>query len=144
MSVKNNKLVMIMLILLVAIALAGTVAIVLVLNQNGQDKNAEPTIDEVLEASVDIPELTTNLAENDFIRISFKIQTDSIEAKEELEKRSFQVNNIIILELSEQSAATIKGREGQLQLEENLKVSINEIMQEGEVEKVYITQFLLQ
>ncbi|KAA9025869.1 flagellar basal body-associated protein FliL [Niallia endozanthoxylica] len=141
---KNNKLVMIMLILLVAIALAGTVAIVLVLNQNGQDKNAEPTIDEVLEASVDIPELTTNLAENDFIRISFKIQTDSIEAKEELEKRSFQVNNIIILELSEQSAATIKGREGQLQLEENLKVSINEIMQEGEVEKVYITQFLLQ
>lgn len=133
-----------MLILLVAIALAGAVAIVLVLNHNGQDENAEPTIDEVLEASVDIPEITTNLAENDFIRISFKIQTDSIKAKEELEKRNFQVNNIIILELSEQAAATLKGKEGQLQLEENLKVRINEIMQEGEVEKVYITQFLLQ
>ena len=51
--------------------------------------------------SVDIKEITTNLASNDFIRISFKIQTDSKKAKEELEKRDFQVNNIIILELSE-------------------------------------------
>jgi len=142
--VKNNKLVMIMLILLVAIALVGAVAVVMVLNHNGQDKNAEPTIDEVLEASVDIPEITTNLADDAFIRISFKIQTDSKEAKEELEKRNFQVNNIIILELSELTSDTIKGKEGQMQLEEKLKTGINEVMQDGEVEKVYITQFLLQ
>jgi flagellar protein FliL len=142
--VKNNKLVMIMLILLVAIALVGAVAVVMVLNHNGQDKNAEPTIDEVLEASVDIPEITTNLSDDAFIRISFKIQTDSKEAKEELEKRNFQVNNIIILELSELTSDTIKGKEGQMQLEEKLKTGINEVMQDGEVEKVYITQFLLQ
>ncbi|WP_071395331.1 flagellar basal body-associated protein FliL [Bacillus tuaregi] len=141
---KNNKLVMIMLILLVAIALVGAVAIVMILNHNNEDKNAVPSIDEVLEASVDIPEITTNLAENGFVRISFKIQTNSKEAREELEKRNFQVNNIIILEISEQTAATIKGREGQRQLEETLKSRINEIMQEGKVEKVYITQFLLQ
>ena len=49
----------------------------------------EPTIDEMIEATVDIPEITTNLASNDFIRISFKIQTDSKKAKEELEKRKF-------------------------------------------------------
>ena len=72
----------------------------MLLNTNNQSKDSEPTIDEVLEMSVDIKEITTNLASNDFIRISFKIQTDSKEAKEELEKRDFQVNNIIILELS--------------------------------------------
>lgn len=135
---------MIMLILLVTIALAGAVAIAMLLNYTNQDPDKEPTIDEVLEASVDIPEITTNLANNDFIRISFKIQTDSTDAKEELEKRNFQVNNIIILELSENTPDTIKGKEGQIQLEETLKTKINGLMQEGQVEKVYITQFLLQ
>jgi flagellar protein FliL len=141
---KNNKLVMTMFILLVIIALVGAVAIIMLLNTNNQSKDSEPTIDEVLEMSVDIKEITTNLASNDFIRISFKIQTDSRDAKEELEKRDFQVNNIIILELSGLEVEEIQGKEGQLKLEETLKTKINEILQEGKVQKVYITQFLLQ
>lgn len=141
---KNNKLVMTMFILLVIITLVGAVAIMMLLNTNNQSKDSEPTIDEVLEMSVDIKEITTNLASNDFIRISFKIQTDSKDAKEELEKRDFQVNNIIILELSGLEVEEIQGKEGQLKLEETLKTKINEILQEGKVQKVYITQFLLQ
>jgi flagellar FliL protein len=141
---KNNKLVMTMFILLVIIALVGAVAIIMLLNTNNQSKSGEPTIDEVLEMSVDIKEITTNLASNDFIRISFKIQTDSKKAKEELQKRDFQVNNIIILELSGLEVEEIQGKEGQLKLEETLKTKINEILQEGKVQKVYITQFLLQ
>ena len=100
MRMKNNKMVMTLLILLVAITLVGAIAIVMVLNLNDQGKVKEPTIDEVIKYSVDIPEITTNLANDDYIRISFKIQTDGKKAKEELEKRIFQVNNIIILELS--------------------------------------------
>ena len=92
---KNNKLVMIMIIMLVAITLVGAVAVIVVkqLNNDGSGPK-EPSIDEVLEASVDVPQLTTNLASNDFIRISFKIQTDNKKAKEELEKRDFQVKDI--------------------------------------------------
>ena len=134
-----------MFILLVIIALVGAVAIITLLNtNNNQGKDSKPTIDEVLEMSVDIKEITTNLASNDFIRISFKIQTDSKESKEELQKRDFQVNNIIILELSGLEVEEIQGKEGQLKLEETLKTKINEILQEGKVQKVYITQFLLQ
>ena len=141
---KNNKLVMTMFILLVIIALVGAVASIMLLNTNNQSKDSEPTIDEVLKMSVDIKEITTNLASNDFIRISFKIQTDSKDAKAELEKRNFQVDNIIILELSGLEVEEIQGKEGQLKLEETLKTKINEILQEGKVQKVYITQFLLQ
>ena len=133
-----------MFILLVIIALVGAVAIIMLLNTNNQGKDSKPTIDEVLEMSVDIKEITTNLASNDFIRISFKIQTDSKDAKEELQKRDFQVNNIIILELSGLEVEEIQGKEGQIKLEETLKTKINEILQEGKVQKVYITQFLLQ
>ncbi len=64
--------------------------------------------------------------------------------RKNLEKRIFQVNNIIILELSEKKTEDIKGKDGQKKLEEDIKVKINELMQDGKVEKVYITQFLLQ
>ncbi|WP_077211529.1 flagellar basal body-associated protein FliL [Bacillus dakarensis] len=140
----KNKLVMIMLIILIAITLVGAVALVVVLKFTGEEENKEPTIDEILEASVDIPQMTTNLANDDYIRISFKIQTDNKKAKEELEKRDFQVKNIIIHTLSERTSDELRGAEGQTKLEEDLKEKISEIMQEGTVEKVYITESLLQ
>ncbi|MFB6466647.1 flagellar basal body-associated protein FliL [Cytobacillus sp. Hz8] len=140
---KNNKLLMIMLILIVAITLVGAVAAVVVLKFTGQE-DKKPTIDEVLEASVDVPEITTNLAGEDFIKISFKIQTDSKKAKEELEKRDFQVKNIIIEELSEKKAEDLKGKEGKTKFEEDLKMKIDGLMQEGKIEQVYITECLLQ
>lgn len=141
---KNNKIVMIMLILLIAITLVGAVAIIIILNMSGNNKNNEPSIDEVLEASVDVPQITANLADDNYIRISFKIQTDSKKAKEELEKRDFQVKNTIILTLSEKTSKELKGKKGQLNLETELKNKLNEFMQEGKVEKVYITESLLQ
>lgn len=139
---KNNKLLMIMVVLLVAIALVGAVAVTILLKTSHEEK--EPSIEEVLKTSVDIEEVTTNLASDDFIRISFKIQTDSKKAKEELEKRDFQVKNIIIQELSEKKPEELQGKEGKLKLEETLKENINSLMQEGKVVKVYITQSLLQ
>lgn len=140
----KNKLLMIMLILLVAITLVGAVALVVVLKFTGEEGHKEPSIDEVLAASVDVPQITTNLADNDLIRISFKIQTDSKKAKEELEKRDFQVKNIIIQELSEKKSGEFLGKQSQQKFEEELKNKIGMIMQEGKIEKVYITESLLQ
>jgi flagellar protein FliL len=140
----KNKLLMIMVVILVAITLVGAVALVVVMKFTGDSGNKEPTIDQVLEASVDVPTITTNLATDDFIRISFKIQTDSKKAKEELEKRDFQVRNVIIQELSEKKSEELQGKEGKLQLENSLKSDINRFMQEGKVKQVYITESLLQ
>jgi flagellar FliL protein len=111
--------------------------------QNGKDTK-DPTIDDILKTSVDIPEITTNLAGDAYIKISFKIQTDSKAAKNELTKRDFQVKNIIIEELSEKKAQDLQGKAGKLQLENTLKLKINELMQDGKVVKVYITESLLQ
>ncbi|KML43755.1 MULTISPECIES: flagellar basal body-associated protein FliL [Bacillaceae] len=141
---KNNKLLMIMLMMLVAITLIGAIALVLVMKFSGDNETKEPTIDEVLEASVDIPQVTANLASDDYIRISFKIQTENKKAKEELQKRDFQVKNLIIQELSEMKAEDIQGKEGQIKLQEDLKTKINGLMQEGKIVQVYITESLLQ
>ncbi|WP_174735015.1 flagellar basal body-associated protein FliL [Mesobacillus harenae] len=141
---KNSKLLTIMVSLLIAISLIGAAAVVTVLKVTGETQGKEPSIDDVLEASVDIPQITTNLASGDFIRISFKIQTDSKDAKEELEKRDFQVKNVIIHELSEKNNDELQGKEGKQNLEDVLKSKLNEIMQDGQVVKVYITESLLQ
>lgn len=99
---KKNKLLTIMLIILVTITLIGVVLFVVLTQLNKQTAaSEEPSIDEILEASVDVPELTTNLADNSVVRLSLKIQTDSKEAAEELTKRDFQTKNLVIEQLSE-------------------------------------------
>lgn len=140
----KNKLFMIMTVMLAAILLVGAVAATVIYKMNNTAEAKGPTIDEVLEDSVDIPQLTTNLASDDYIRISFKIQTDSTDAKDEVQKRDFQVKNIIIQELSEKQAKDLQGKEGKLQLENTLKDRINHLMKDGKVVKVYITDSLLQ
>lgn len=140
---KKNKLMMIMIILLVAITLVGAVAVVVVMKFTGNDSK-EPTIDQVIESSVDIPQMTTNLASGDYLRISLKVQTDSKKAKEELQKRDFQVKNIVVEELSEMKSDDLKGKEGKIKFQETLKKRINSLMQDGKVVQVYITEALLQ
>ncbi|MGD6965062.1 flagellar basal body-associated protein FliL [Rossellomorea vietnamensis] len=139
----KNKLLTITLILLVTITLVGVLALVVLLKFN-EDETKEPTIDEVIEASVDVPELTTNLLSGDYIKISFKVQTDGKKTKEELEKRDFQVKNIIIEELSELKSDELQGKEGKQQLETTIKDKANSLMQEGKVERVYITSYIIQ
>lgn len=140
----KNKLLTIMLVLLTVILLVGTVAIIIILKTTGEGTAKEPTIDEVIESSVDIPEMTTNLASDDYIRISFKIQTDSEEAMEEMTKRDFQAKNIIIQQLSEMKAEELKGKEGKERLTSQLKSELNDIMQDGKVLEVYITSYIIQ
>jgi flagellar FliL protein len=134
-----------MVIILVIIALIGTVALIAVMKlTEKKDNGAAPSADEIVARSIDIPEITTNLADGSYVKVSFKIQTDSEEGKEEAEKRDFQIKNIIIEELSEMKAENFKGKKGMTALEERLKQQINQIMQEGRVEQVYITSFILQ
>ncbi|MDT9023931.1 MULTISPECIES: flagellar basal body-associated protein FliL [Rossellomorea] len=140
----KSKALTIMMILLVTITLVGAIALVVILKFSGDEETKEPSIEEVIENSVDIPEMTTNLMSNDFIRISFKIQTDSKKAKSELEKRDFQVNNIIIEELSELKAEELQGKKGKEMIETKVKDKVNSLMQEGMVEKVYITSMMIQ
>ncbi|NWN96423.1 MAG: flagellar basal body-associated protein FliL [Bacillus sp. (in: Bacteria)] len=104
----------------------------------------KPTADEIVENSVEIPEITTNLLNGDYIGISFTIQTDGKKAKEELEKRNFQVENVIIKKLSGLEAKDLEGTEGKVKLEKDLKESLSEFMEEGKIIQVYITSTIIQ
>lgn len=136
------------LIILVTITLLGMIVLALLWQFNKSDDSAdtekEPSIDEIIESSVDVPEITTNLASRQFIRMSLKIQTSDLKAAEELTKREFQVQNIAIQELSDITSQDLEGKAGKQAFQETLKSLINPLMQEGEIEQVYIVSYILQ
>ncbi|KZZ82843.1 MULTISPECIES: flagellar basal body-associated protein FliL [Bacillaceae] len=140
----NKKLLSIMFIIITSITLIGVAALAVMTNFFEKDTSGAPTIDEIVEASVEVPELTTNLASGNIVRISLKLETDSKKAKEELEKREFQVKDVIISELSNMNAKQLAGKNGKESLKKTIMGSINNLMQEGKVEKVYTTSFILQ
>lgn len=142
---KNNKMLTILLIVLVTLTLLAVVAVILLTQLNKEPKAEEQTpIEEVLLASVDIPEITTNLSDGSFTRLTLKIETDSEDAAAELTQRDHQVRNIIIYELSELTEEDLKGKQGKVLFEKAIKAQVNELMQEGEVQKVYMTSFIVQ
>ncbi|MCH1623776.1 flagellar basal body-associated protein FliL [Fredinandcohnia quinoae] len=140
----KNKLLMIMVIIISCITLVGTTAFIIITKFTNDDKEKEPSIEKIVESTVEFPEITTQLLSDDYIRISFNIQTDSKKAKEELEKRNFQVKNLIIKELAGMKSEEFTGEKGITNLENKLKKRINELMQDGTVVKVYATSFLPQ
>lgn len=139
---KNNKLLTIMLIILVTITLLGIIVVVLLTLD--KESPSGPTIDDIIESSVDIPEITTNLADGSFVRISLKIQASDKKAGEELLKRDFQVKNIVIQELSEMEEEALEGKQGKMAFQNAIKSQVNELMHDGEITQVYITSYVLQ
>lgn len=141
---KNNKLLTLMLIILVSITLIGVIVVVLMTQLNKEPASAEQTIEEIVLSSVDVPEITTNLADGRFVRIQFKIQTTGEEAAAELLQRDFQTKNIIIQELSEMNESNLEGKEGKIAFQNTIKAQLNELMQNGEIKQVYITSYIIQ
>ncbi|MBA9024861.1 MULTISPECIES: flagellar basal body-associated protein FliL [Bacillaceae] len=142
----KNKLLTILLIILVAVTLVGvaSVAAIAYFKNDHVKVEKEPSIDEIIKTAVNVPEITTNLANGDFVRMTLTIQTDSKKAKIELEKRDFQVKNLLITELSELKSDMLQSKAGKEQFQDRMKTKLNEIMQEGKIEKVYITSSILQ
>lgn len=132
-----------MLSILISLVVLGIIAIVIVLNIKS-DANADGTrnIDEILESSFETEEITTDIKDDRFVRVQFRIVTDSDDAKEELQKRDFQLKNILIKELSQMEEEDFKT--GIENLEDTIKLKLNQLMNEGKVTDVYTTQKVIQ
>lgn len=128
---------------LVVILLGGVIALVVVLNVSGEDKNdGKQSIDDIIEHSYQTSEITTDLDDGSFVRIQFQIVTDGKKAREEVEKREFQLENILIKELSKMNAKDFKSGLGNL--EDVVQLKLNEVMTKGKITNVYTISKILQ
>lgn len=138
----GKRIINILLIIFIVVLLGGT-AYLLINDNSGKSKEKEPSIDEVLEASVHVNDITTNLQDGRYIKLSLTVETDGEEAKQELEKRDFQIRSIILSELADMKSGDLEGKEGKRKLEEMMEVKIGELLQNGEIKKVYITSYIV-
>lgn len=138
----NQKVFKTMLAILIVITVIGVVALVMVMTISGKEQGDGPTIDEIVESSFETEEITTDLKDDRFVRIQFRIVTNNKDAKEELQKRDFQLKNILIKELSSMNQEEFKS--GVDNLENMLKTRLNELMVEGKVTDVYTIKKVLQ
>ncbi|WP_298784351.1 flagellar basal body-associated FliL family protein [uncultured Marinococcus sp.] len=147
---KAGKVMMVMLLTLVLIAGAAAAVYQFLGSSSEQaegseEKAEELSAEELRELTWDMDEMTTNLKGNDrYIKTMFSLQADNEKAREELEQRDYQINNIIIHELAQLEPADIEGSEGTTRMEERIKEKVNEVMTEGKVQRVYTTERVIQ
>ncbi|WP_068672389.1 flagellar basal body-associated protein FliL [Oceanobacillus sp. Castelsardo] len=126
--------------MLLIVVIAGFVVVINVTDANNQSE--ELGIDEIVEYSYQSPEITTDLSDGSFVRVQFQILTNNKDAKEEIEKRDFQLKNILIKELATKTEDDFKS--SLPDLESQLKNKLNEVMTEGEIIDVYTINKILQ
>ncbi|AEO99272.1 MAG: flagellar basal body-associated protein FliL [Heyndrickxia faecalis] len=139
-----NKMVRIMLVMISVILLAGIITIIVIYKSNEATKAKGPNIDEVVDSSVDIDTMTTNLKDNHIVQIAIKIEGNNKKAKDELTKRDFQIKDIMIDELSNMNMQDLQAEKGKQKFKTDIKNRLNKMMQDGEVVNVYITSFVIQ
>ncbi|MBO1003799.1 flagellar basal body-associated protein FliL [Pseudogracilibacillus auburnensis] len=138
-----NSLAKTMITSLVILLVIGVAALIIVLNFNkGSTKGEGRSIDEMNEYSYETPEVTTDLKDGKFVRIQFQIIADGKKGLKEVEKREFQIKNILIKELAVMTEEDFKT--GLSDLEATLQSSLNEVMTDGDITDVYTVSKILQ
>ena len=147
----QNRLFNMALIIIIAISLLGVISFVLwqtFLSPTAETTQAKPEVKtmsakEMNEYSVDTGEITTNLLTNNYIIVRFTITAENQDAKEELEQRLPQVNQVIIKALAGLTPEDIKGTEGVNKLEAKIMNEVSALMQEGKIVQVITTKRVL-
>ncbi|WP_027414603.1 flagellar basal body-associated FliL family protein [Aneurinibacillus terranovensis] len=148
----KNKLLTIGLIIVISIALLGVVAIFLwqsylkpaSSNAAIPSQQQQISADEFQKVTFQTDEITTNLLSGEVILAQFGIQADSEKTKAELQKRTIQVTHIIVETLSSLTPDNIKGAKGMEKMETDIKNKLNEVLQDGKVDKVITTHKVIQ
>lgn len=131
-----------MVVILLTIVIIGLIAVI-VYFQLDKDSDGQ-SINDVVASSWETKEITTNTSDNQFVRIQFQIQLDSKKAREEIEKRDFQVYDIIYHSLSDMKAEDFLSQEQFTQFEQSLINEINKILEDGQAIKIYTIQKIIQ
>ncbi|MDQ0159086.1 flagellar basal body-associated FliL family protein [Alkalibacillus salilacus] len=138
-----SKPIKIMLTTIITLTIVGIVAIILLIYVDFDESDNEPTISDMAESSFVTDEITTDLADGQFIRVQFRIVTDNQNTSEQLKSGDhFVINDAIIEELTVLEGSDFRNE--LTSVREDVKGAINDRLDEGEVTDVFITQKAVQ
>lgn len=137
----SNKMFRVILITLAILAVLGLGGVIYLLTQN-EDPNRELTFEEQVDYSFTTEVINLDLADQRYVQLQFNILTSNQNARDEIELREFQFQNILIKETVHMTSEELQS--DLAQFETTLKVEMNKLMQEGEITDIYIVSKIVQ
>lgn len=71
-------------------------------------------------------------------------ESDEQDALEELKDREIVVRDVILRLLGRRTVAELSASEQRAELKEELRTAVNDVLQEGAIDRLYFTQYVLQ
>lgn len=96
---------------------------------------------------VEIKEFIVNIiSEEDrhYVKASFTMEINRIEAVDEINKRMPQIRDSILLLVGNKTFEELQDLQGKKQLKAELKSKINSFLQTGKIKAIYFTDFVVQ
>jgi flagellar protein FliL len=79
-----------------------------------------------------------------FLKVKLDIESNDEKVKEEYEKRLPQLRDAVLMILSKKQYADINSSEGKEKLREEIKVSLNQLLETFKIKTIYFTEFVIQ
>jgi flagellar basal body-associated protein FliL len=93
-------------------------------------------------------DFTTNLATHDragkFVRVEVRLQMSDTDMTQELKDKNIRLRDAVIDEMSLKRFSQLSTPKGKMALKDNIRSRLNDIVDEGEIEEVYFTKFIVQ
>ncbi|MGI1804844.1 flagellar basal body-associated FliL family protein [Exiguobacterium sp. TDN 0502] len=144
---KKSKLKIPLIMIIVAALMIGAGYMIMnyfLASDSTEAKVEQPTGEELDARSLQTDDLTTNIADERFLNVQFTIVTDDQATRDDLELRKFQINNIILGDLSAMKKSDLDSKADMEKLEERLRMQFKKLIQEGDVQRVYTTKKIIQ
>ncbi|TNJ64301.1 flagellar basal body protein FliL [Paenibacillus hemerocallicola] len=151
----KNKMLQWLIMILIAITLIALASFILWDYLEGKNQPTDPseqaansvenvkpkkmTAQQMKDATVEIKDITTNLAGKNYVKVNFAFLLENTKAKEEFELLSTRVRATIIQTLADLTAEQASGSKGQDLISTTLINKINPILSKGKLVRVDIT-----
>lgn len=107
-------------------------------------KDKQPSVDEIINESVDTDSITTNFADGGYIKTKFKLITTSPKDAEEIKKLEFRIEDTVIQTINQIKKEDAVGPNGFTLIENNVKKNLNKALGGNYITRVYLVDKLIQ
>ncbi len=109
--------------------------------------HTEPIIEFKNPTVVHLGDFTTNIVQGGkstkFLKTKVTVHTTGREVSEEIKARNVLIRDAVIEALSSRQFEEVATPRGKLRLKEDVNEALNRFLQEGEVEEVFFTEFII-
>jgi len=137
---KKNIIIIVLLVLVVLLSATGIVVGLRFINSNETN-----TVKKVKTYSLDLDDMYCNVKDsNKIVKVNVTVETNSESTLETLNNKAYLIRDSINQIIRNKSEDELKGKEGQLNLQKEIKETLVQIFNDETITNVYFNDFVMQ